>query len=363
MVDFDLLLVGFGNVARQFARLLLDRSVRLRGDFGISWRVAGIATRRHGTAFNAHGIDLVHALALADRGMPLGSLSQPDGGRTLAADATGLDLIRHATGESRARRLQQLVVIETTLLDIERGQPAVDHVMAALRGGAHVVSANKGPIAFAYRELSAVASVARRRFLFEGAVMDGIPVFNLVRHTLPVVDILGFRGVVNATTNYILTAMESGRRFEQALGEMQAAGIAEADPSYDVDGWDAAAKTAALMNVLMRASVTPQTIARTGIGAVTLEHVQDAMRRGKRIRLVATAERVGGVPVGRVAPIEVEAGDIMAGLTGLQNVLVLNTDMLGEIGIHQLDGGLNQTAYALLSDLVEIARSVNQSSV
>ena len=358
MVSFDLLLVGFGNVGRQFARLLLERSVRLRGEVGINWRVAGIATRRHGTAFDARGLDLIRALTLAERGMPLGSLSQPDGGRTLAAEASGLDLIRHATGESRARRLQRLVVIETTLLDIERGQPAIDHVMAALRGGADVVTANKGPVAFAYRELNAIASVARRHFLFEGAVMDGVPVFNLVRHTLPVADIQGFRGVINATTNYILTAMESGRRFEQALGEMQAAGVAEADPSYDVDGWDAAAKTAAMMNVWMRASATPHTIARTGIGAVTLEHVQDAMRRGKRIRLVAAAERVDGVSVGRVAPIEVDASDVMAGLTGLQNLLVLKTDMLGEIGIHQLDGGLNQTAYALLSDLVAIARSL-----
>jgi homoserine dehydrogenase len=358
VVYFDLLLVGFGHVGRQFARLLLDRSVRLRGDFGTSWRVVGIATRHHGTAFDARGIDLVRALALAERGMPIGSLSQPDGGRTLAEDASGLDLIRHATGESRARRLQHLVVIETTLLDIERGQPAIDHVTAALRGGAHVVTANKGPVAFAYRELDTIASMARRQFLFEGAVMDGIPVFNLVRHTLPVADILGFRGVVNATTNYILTAMEAGRTFEQALGEMQAAGIAEADPSYDIDGWDAAAKTAALINVWMRGSATPHTIARTGIGGVTFEHVQDAVRRGKRIRLVAAAERVDGVPVGRVAPVEVEAGDIMAGLTGVQNLLVLKTDVLGEVGIHQLEGGLNQTAYALLSDLVAIARSL-----
>lgn len=358
MVYFDLLLVGFGNVGRQFARLLLDHSVRLRGDFGISWRVAGIATRSHGTAFDARGLDLVRALALADHGMPLGGLSEPDGGRTLGGEATGLDLIRHATGESRARRLQHLVVVETTLLDIERGQPAIDHVTAALRGGAHVVTANKGPVAFAYRELSTIASVARRQFLFEGAVMDGVPIFNLVRHTLPVADIQGFRGVVNATTNYVLTAMESGRHFEQALGEMQAAGIAEADPSYDVDGWDAAAKTAAMINVWMRGSATPHTIARTGIGAVTLEQVQDALRRGKRIRLVAAAERVDGVPVGRVAPVEVDAGDIMAGLTGMQNVLVLKTDMLGEVGILQLDGGLNQTAYALLSDVVAIARSI-----
>lgn len=356
MVYLDLLLVGFGNVGRQFARLLLDRSVRLRGEHGLSWRVAGIATRRHGTAFDARGLDVVHALKMAELGSPLGGLSQPDGGRTLPPDASGLDLIRHATGESRLRRLQHLVVVETTVLDIDRGQPALDHTIAALRGGAHVITANKGPVAFAYNEIQAVAAGTRKQFLFEGAVMDGVPVFNLVRETLPGVDIRGFRGVVNATTNYILTAMESGRTFDDALAEMQAAGIAEADPSFDVDGWDAAAKTAALINVLMHGKTNPHAIERSGIRHVTREQVQDAARRGKRLRLVARADRRDGVPTGRVGVEELDVSDVMAGLTGLQNLLVLSTDMLGDIGIHQFDGGLNQTAYALLSDLVTIAR-------
>ena len=199
------------------------------------------------------------------------------------------------------------MVVETTVLDIERGQPATEHVMAALRGGAHVVTANKGPVAFAYREIMAAAQTERRRFLFEGAVMDGIPVFNLVRETLPAVDILGFRGVINTTTNYILTAMEAGRTFDEALAEMQAAGIAEADPSFDVDGWDAAAKTAALVNVLMRGAVTPRTIDRTGIRGITPEDMRNAVRRGKRIRLVASAERRDGQIAARVAPVELDA--------------------------------------------------------
>ncbi len=356
MVHVDLLFVGFGNVGRQFARLLLDRSVRLRGEYGLAWRAAGIATARHGSAFDARGLDLVRALKLSEQGTSLGELTAPDGGRALPVEATGLDLIRHATGGSRLRRLQHLVVVETTVLDIHRGQPAVDHVMAALRGGAHVITANKGPVAFAYREIEAAARLARREFLFEGAVMDGIPVFNLARETLPQADITGFRGVVNATTNYVLTAMEQGRTREQALAEMTAAGIAEADPSFDMDGWDAAAKTAALINVLMRGSTTPHEIERTGIGDVTPERVRDAVARGRRLRLVASATRRDGVPAGRVAPEEVEVTDPLAGLTGLQNLLVLQTDALGRIGIHQLDGGLDQTAYALLGDLVTVAR-------
>ena len=360
MVYLDLVLVGFGHVGLRFARLLQEKNVRLRGDYGLSWRVVGIATRRHGTAFDARGLDIEKALKLVDAGLSIGQLTQADAGRTLGPDATGLALIKHATAETHRRQMQQLVVVETTLLDIKAGQPATDHVVAALRGGAHVVTANKGPVAFAYRELEAAASLARRRFLFEGAVMDGIPIFNLVRETLPAVEVEGFRGVINSTTNFILTAMEAGRSYEDALAEMQRAGIAEADPSFDTDGWDAAAKTAALINVLMHGSVTPHAIERTGIGGITADHVREAIGRGKRLRLVAAAGRRDGHPVGRVAPVELDAGDPLAQLTGMQNLLVLQTDVLGNIGIHQLDGGLTQTAYALLSDLVTIARGTRE---
>ena len=361
MVYLDLILVGFGNVGQRFARLLEEKSVRLRGDYDVSWRVLGIATKRHGTAYDARGLDLLKALRLAEAGTPLGGLTGPESGRTIPPSASGLELIKHATAEARTRRLQHLVVVETTVLDIERGQPATDHVMTALRGGAHVVTANKGPVAFAYREIMAVSEIERRRFLFEGAVMDGIPVFNLVRETLPAVDILGFRGIINTTAHYILTAMEAGRPYDEALAEMQAEGIAEADPSIDVDGWDAAAKTAALVNVLMRGAATPRTVERAGIRGITPEAMQDAVRRGKRIRLVAGARRRDGQVVARVAPKELDASDPLASLGGRQNQVVLDTDVLGPIGIQQLDGGLVQTAYALLSDLVTLARGLGRA--
>jgi homoserine dehydrogenase len=356
VVYLDLVLVGFGNVGRRFARMLLDTSLRLRSDYQLGWQVVGIATRHHGTAFDARGLDLEKALRLIDQGCTLGSLTQPDEGRAIEAEASGLSLVKHAVAATRRRQMQELVVVETTPLDIDRGQPAIDHVMTALRGGAHAITANKGPVAFAYRELESAAASSRRQFLFEGAVMDGIPIFNLVRETLPAVDITGFRGVINTTTNYILTAMEQGRSLDAALSEMQAASIAEADPSFDVDGWDAAAKTAALVNVLLRESVTPRSIDRTGIRDLTTEQLQAAVQRGRRIRLVAQAERRDGHVTMSVGPVELDGGDPLASLTGMQNLLILQTDMLGQIGIHQLEGGLIQTAYALLSDLITIAK-------
>ncbi len=249
------------------------------------------------------------------------------------------------------------MVVETTTLDIAAGQPAIEHVRAAFAAGCHVVTANKGPAAFAFATLRAAADAAGVSFLFEGAVMDGVPVFNLVRETLPAVEILGFRGIVNSTTNHILSALEDGEAFGPALARMQAEGIAESDPSLDVDGWDAAAKTAALANVLMNAELTPHGVERTGIGEQTADAARHARERGRRLRLVASASRrADGAVDAAVALTELRADDLLAGVRGQANALVLRTDLLGEIAICQLDGGLTHTAYALLTDLIAIRR-------
>jgi len=346
---FELLLVGFGHVAQRFVTLLEEQRTPLARDYGIAVRVVGIVTRRHGRAFAARGLDAGALARRAERGEPIGR----------ASGAAAAALIPEVARRQPAARQRRLVVVETTTLDIARGQPAIDHVRAALTSGAHVITANKGPAAFAYRALAQTARRAGRRFLFEGAVMDGIPIFNLVRETLPAVEILGFRGVVNSTTNYILTAMEAGQAFDEALAEMQGAGIAEADASLDVDGWDAAAKTAALANVLLGARLTPQTIERQGIGASTGRRATAARAAGRRLKLVARAGRDRGGVSARVALEELPDDDLLAGLEGQQNAIVFHTDLLGEIAVVQRGGGLTQTAYALLSDLVTIGRDVS----
>jgi len=347
---FELLLVGFGHVAQRFVTLLDEQRTPLARDHGIAVRVVGIVTRRHGRAFAARGLDAGALARRAERGEPIGRAS---GAAAAAA------LIPEVARRHPAARQRRLVVVETTTLDIARGQPAIDHVRAALTSGAHVITANKGPAAFAYRALAQTARRAGRRFLFEGAVMDGIPIFNLVRETLPAVQILGFRGVVNSTTNYVLTAMETGQTFDEALAEMQGAGIAEADASLDVDGWDAAAKTAALANVLLGARLTPQTVERQGIGASTGRRATAARAAGRRLKLVARAGRERSGVSARVALEELPDDDLLAGLEGQQNAIVFHTDLLGEIAIVQRGGGLTQTAYALLSDLITIGRDVS----
>jgi homoserine dehydrogenase len=342
--QLELLFVGFGNVARRAIRLLDE----MRGRLPFEWTAIAVVTARHGAARDVRGLDPAALLETVESGRSLG------GDRISDAAAWLREVCRLRADVARDGRL---VCVETTVLDIRAGEPATSHVRAALQAGAHVVTANKGPAAFSYQALAALARGRERQFLFEGAVMDGIPVLNLVRDTLPGVRIEGFRGVINSTTNHILSALERGEPFETALSRMQAEGIAEADPTLDVDGWDAAAKTAVLMNVLMGAQVTPHEIEREGIRGVSGDAVRAAADRGERVRLVASADRSAGFARGRVRLEHVAAEDPLGSLEGQQNALLLRTDLLGEIGILQRDGGLTQTAYAIVSDLATIARS------
>ncbi|MCA1561376.1 MAG: homoserine dehydrogenase [Acidobacteria bacterium] len=344
----DLALIGFGNVGRRFARLLNELRPRVLTDCDLETRVVAIATRTHGAAFDVGGIDVGDALVRVEGGRRLASRLET-AGQPIAA----CDVIRRMRQSDAALR----VMIETTTLDVGAGRPAIDHVTTALDSGCHVVTANKGPAAFAYRALRDRARTAGLSFLFEGAVMDGVPIFNFVRETLPAVNILGFRGVVNSTTNHILTALEDGDEFGQALARMQADGIAEADASLDVDGWDAAAKAAALANVLMDAGITPHAVDRAGVGPESAERARAAKARNERLRLVAQAERdTSGSVSASVQLVELPARDLLASLRGTANALVFRTDVLGEIAVCQLEGTLTQTAYALLSDLITVRR-------
>jgi homoserine dehydrogenase len=349
--ELSLVLIGFGNVARRFITLLGETSDRLE----FTWKVAGISTRHHGSVVDADGVDTRRALTTVEASQSLDRLDRSP------RERSGIDVIRQSADLLADDAAEgRLVVIETTVLDIDRGEPAISHVRAALEGQAHVVTANKGPAAFAYHELEALAESVDRVFMFEGAVMDGVPVFNLVRETMPAIIVEGFRGVINTTSNFILSEMERGVEFDRALADMQERGIAEADPTLDIDGWDAAAKTSALVNVLMGGVMTPHHVQRTGIGEVTGADVRDARGRNKRIRLVASASRHGGKMKARVEPELLDHHDPLASLVDTSNALYLTTDLLGEVGIVQRSGSLTQTAYALLSDLARISQRLKE---
>jgi homoserine dehydrogenase len=331
-------LVGFGAVGRRFAELLPGPYGRVLRELGVKPVLTGIATARHGIAIAAAGLAPADCVAAAREGHSLDPLHQ--GPRIRSS----LRFIRAVPAD---------VLIEVTPLDPRRGQPATSHVRAALQRGLHVITANKGPVAFARRELQ---SLARRRglhFRHEGAVMDGTPVFNLLERCLPGVEVQAFRGTLNSTTTRILAQMEAGQTARKALREAQALGIAEADPSFDIDGWDAAVKVCALANTLWDAALRPARVRRTGIARVSRLDVRRAARAGTRLRLVARAERRGGRTYASVGPERVPLGDPLAG-DGHDAALVFTTDLAGEVGVLQRGGTVDQTAYALLSDLVAV---------
>ena len=341
-MKLNLALAGFGNVARRFVRLLREREAELAA-LGFEPVIVGIATRSHGTLFSPRGIDAVEQAARVEAGKHL-----EDGIGTPVKDTRALIA---KTGDL----WEPAALVETTVLDITAGQPAIDHVRAALMAGLHVVTANKGPAAFAARELSQLAADRGLSFLFEGAVMDGVPVFNLVRETLPAARVLGFEGVINTTTNQMLVAIERGESKDAALARMQAEGIAEADPSLDLDGWDAAAKCAALANVLMDAGITPHDVEREGLGAGVEEAVRAAASRGRRLKLIAAARLRDGRARAEVRLREVDPAGVFGSLDGPANALRIDTDVVGPIAITQLEGSLTATAYALVSDLVRVS--------
>jgi homoserine dehydrogenase len=248
------------------------------------------------------------------------------------------------------------IIFEATSLNAQNGEPAVDYIRAALEHGAHAITANKGPVVHAYRELRDLAAARGKRFLFESTVMDGVPIFSLFDQ-MPAIQLQGFHGILNSTTNVILSEMEQGFSFDDALKRAQELGIAETDATHDIDGWDAAVKTAALITVLMDVPVRLEEIAREGIRDLTLQALRNARRDGWPFKLVCRAERTSSGVKASVAPEKVLATSPMAKISGTSSYIYFETDIFPGLAITEENPGLYATAYGLLADFV---RAVSQ---
>ena len=338
--QLNLAFIGFGHVGREFARLLISRRAWLRKELSVECRVTGIATLDHGMAIDHAGLPLQKVLHSCKSGPCLDRFH--DG----PACASCTDFVRQCGAD---------VLFEMSVLDLT-GEPAATYIREALGAGLHVATVNKGPAAVHFRQLTRLARVRGVRFLYEGTVMDGTPVFNLVRQTLPATRILSLHGILNSTTNYILSQLEQGASFESAHAYVQEQGIAEANPALDLDGWDAAMKLSILIQALMGGTTKPAEIRRRGISEETGRLVRAAVRRERRVRLVARAYRHGGQVIGKVEPEELEMFDPLASIRGLSNILVINTDTMRELAILENNPSVRQTAFALFSDLVTLLR-------
>src|SRR2546430_799975 len=333
-----IVLVGFGNVGREFARLLLEHRSELKREFGLDASIGAILTARHGSVENPAGIDVRKALRLADAGVSLESC-----GRGIPVRAP-----------EYIRRARANVVVEVTPLRIAPRQVAFDHVLAALRTGKHVITANKGPVVYHYRLLRELARRNHVGFRYEGTVMDGSPVFNLFQEALRGARVESFEGILNSTTNLVLSEIEAGHTYADGVEAARRIGFLETDPSMDLDGWDATVKACLLANVLMGGRVRPERVPRQGVSTLAAEAVRDALPEGKRVKQIARGWRDGRTVKVSVSIEAIGSDHPLFSVNGTSSSLVVRTDMLKELQIIERHPALRQTAYALYSDLLAI---------
>ena len=341
--------------------MLLDRERELRERHEISFRITGVATRRLGWIADPDGLDQGALLALASDDLPSLSRTEPALNGTPAPIGTKGPLAPHHPAPHNNVRdwlsaARADVLLEATALNVESGQPAVDHIRAALEHGAHAITANKGPIVHAYRDLRDLAAAQGKRFLFESTVMDGVPIFSLF-HELPAIRLEGFHGILNSTTNVILSEMEKGLSFDESLKKAQSLGIAETDATHDIDGWDAAVKTAALITVLMDIPIKLETIDRQGIRNLSAEAVRAARKEGRPYKLICRAKKTESGVTASVRPEQIPLTDPMAQIAGTSSYIYFETDIFPGLAITEENPGLYATAYGMLADFVRLARS------
>ena len=333
MKRFRLCFIGFGNVGRALARLLVAKSAELRENYGIEWEITGVATRRMGWRGSEGAIDVAALLAGTDQTPAQSGINE-----WLAVAKPD-------------------VVFETTSLNPENGQPAIEYLRASLQSGAHTLTANKAPIVYAYDELNAIAIAQGKRFLFESTVLDSAPVFSLFRETLPAVKIRGFSGVFNSTTNIILETMEAGRSFAEGVKSAQELGVAETDPSHDVDGWDSLMKVCAISRVILKTPLLPVHVRREGIRGLDHRILQAARAEGKPFKLLARATvNADGSVAASVRPEQIATNDPLGNVRGTSLAIHFELDTIPGLTIVSHRPNLQSTAYGLLADLINAVR-------
>jgi homoserine dehydrogenase len=343
-MKFNLAFIGFGTVGQGLAKILVDKKDLLKQKHNFEFNLVAVSDIKKGTVLNESGLNLRKLLQLVQK---TGTIKDYESARK---GLSSVEVIEKSNAD---------VIIEATWTNLETGEPGLTHMRKALTAGKHVVTTNKGPIALAYRELIQIAKTNNAFLRFEGTVLSGTPTLNLTLEDLAGAYVKSVRGIVNGTTNYILTQMESGASYQKALETAQKLGYAEADPTMDVDAWDAVAKITILANVVMNGDLKVKDVERTGITRVTVKDVKAALNESKRIKLIAKAWRKNGEIKAKVSPEKVHLTDVLAHIGGPLNALTFDTDVLKEVTIVGRGAGGTEAGYALLSDMLAINRYVS----
>jgi len=339
---YKIAFIGFDTVAKGLAEILIEKKSLLKEIYDFDFKVIAISDPIVGMIYNPLGISLEKALYLCKEGKKLDEeLGEP-----------GWDSLK-VVKESEAD-----IILEATPTNLETGEPGITHIKEALKAGKHVATTNKGPIALFYKELVDLSKEKGVELRFEGTVLSGTPTLNLALHDLAGIEIVEIRGIVNGTTNFILTEMEKGKTYEEALREAQRLGYAEAKPDADVEGFDALAKIVILSNVLLGGNLSPGDVERRGITELTLDDIERAKGEGKRWKLIAKAKKEGGRVEASVSPEPVSKEDFLYHIMGVINAVQFKTDILREVTIVGPGAGGREAGYALLTDMLDIHRTL-----
>lgn len=339
MKKINVALLGFGSLGQSFAQLLLDKKDEIEKMYDAAVNVVAITTKTRGNLVDAWGIDLERVLNnIQDTGVFPKT-------NEMMLQRNSLDV---------AETVEYDVLIEMTPLETAAGHMATDHVMAALKRGKHVICANKGPLAWHYKEINDLAIKNNCKFLFETTIMDGTPVFSIVRENLKLCKVTEIKGILNSTTNYILQGIGQGKTAKEIVAEGKKRGFIETNPKHDIEGDEAAAKMAALVNVLMGADITPKDIAITGIEDITKTKIEEAAARGNVIKLICRAYEKNGVVDVKIAPEEISKLNTYATVTGTSQVISITTDLMGTMSIIEESPEMEQAGYGVFADLLTI---------
>ncbi len=342
-MKYRLILIGFGVVGQGITEILISKKDFLKQKYGFEYEIVAISDLLKGSIANPKGLDPQKLLDLVKTGKKLDAYGP---------GTPGMDAL------TTINQVDADIMIEVSYTDVKTGEPATSHCRAAFHRGMHVVTSNKGPVALFYHDLMKLARSKKLMFGIEGTVMSGTPVLNTGMKSLAGCSFTRISGILNGTTNYILTEMEQGKPYAEVLKKAQELGYAEADPSGDVEGWDALAKVIILSNVLMAGNVTFQDAEREGITNITLEDVQKAKAEGTRWKLIGETSIQNGKIKAKVAPKKLPLSDPLANVMGATNAITFETDLLGNVTIIGKGAGKIETGFSILTDLLDIHRTV-----
>jgi len=329
-------IVGFGHVGQGFARVLMEKREYLRRKYDFRYKIVGIVDRSKGSIYRENGLPLKRVIKeVEEKGEFVSYLQR------MSVE----DLIKSGNLD---------ILVEAIPTDVRTGEPSMRYLRIALENGVHAVTTNKGSIARGYRELKKIADRNGVLLKFEGTVLSGTPSINLMRDALAGCEITQIEGILNGTTNFILSMMERGLSFEEALHFAQEKGYAEKDPSGDVDGMDAAIKAVILANVIMDANISLEDVSVEGICKISSQDIKEALQQGNKIKLIATLIKKGDEVAVNVRPEKISRDNLLYSVDGIENALLIHTDNLGRVFIRGLGAGGKETGQAVLSDVLAI---------